>query len=615
MRLRLTARREGRVRRPTRVAVPALVVLALAVMAAAGAASSGATAWRAKIDPALFARAAAGETEFFVELARQADLSGAYALRTKEAKGRFVYDRLTATARVTQAPLRSQLAQLGVRHRAYWIVNAIWVRGDLHALEATASRPEVARVFPNARGRFVRPLPAGRTGDSATRPKRTAAPEPGLVQVGAPQVWALGYTGQGAVVASADTGVSFDHPALLGKYRGWDGATVNHDYNWHDGIAAGGGVCPAPSQVPCDDFGHGSHTAGTMVGDDGAGNQIGMAPGAKWIACRNMDRGNGTVETYLNCMQWLMAPTKIDGTGADTTKAPHVVNNSWSCTPSEGCNVPQPLLRSQVDASRAAGIVYVSSAGNSGPACGSVNTPLGIYENAFTVGAVVTGADTIANFSSRGPANDNGEINRKPNISAPGNPVRSSTPAPTLYSSFSGTSMSAPHVAGLVALLISAKPSLAGKVNMIENIIEQSAVPIPTGTAIPTCGGDSTTKVPNNVYGWGRIDAYAAVQLALGPTEVTVSSFAATRTRSGVNLRWRTASASRGLGFDVWRSSSLKGRFVKLTSALIPARPVPASATYRFLDRSARTRRHYVYRLESVDLSGARRIVGLVRVR
>jgi subtilisin family serine protease len=175
--------------------------------------------------------------------------------------------------------------------------------------------------------------------------------------------------------------------------------------------------------------------------------------------------------------------------------------------------------------------------------------------------------------------------------------------------------MSAPHVAGLVALLISAKPSLAGKVNMIENIIEQSAVPIPTGTAIPTCGGDSTTKVPNNVYGWGRIDAYAAVQLALGPTEVTVSSFAATRTRSGVNLRWRTASASRGLGFDVSRSSPLKGRFVKLTGALIPARPVPAGMTYRYFDRSARPRRHYVYRLESVDLSGARRIVGLVRVR
>jgi serine protease AprX len=611
MRLRLTARREGRVRRPTRVAVPALVVLTLAVMAAAGAASSGTTAWRAKVDPALFARAAAGETEFFVELARQADLSGAYALRTKEAKGRFVYDRLTATARVTQAPLRSRFAQLGVPHRAYWIVNAIWVRGDLRALEAAASRPEVARVFPNARGRFVRPLPAGRTGDSATRPKRTAAIEPGLTQVGAPQVWALGYTGQGAVVASADTGVSYTHPALLGKYRGWDGATANHDYNWHDGITSGGGACPAPSLVPCDDFGHGSHTVGTMVGDDGAGNQIGMAPGAKWIACRNMDQGNGTVATYLNCMQWLMAPTKIDGSMADTAKAPHVVNNSWSCTPSEGCNVPQPMLRSQVAASRAAGIVYVSAAGTSGSACGSVDTPLGIYENAFTVGALATGTNTIANFSSRGPANDN----RKPNISAPGHPVRSSTPTPSLYSSFSGTSMSAPHVAGLVALLISAKPSLAGNVAMIENIIEQSAVPIPTGTAIPTCGADSTTQVPNNVYGWGRIDAYAAVQLALGPTAVTVSSFAATRTRSGVNLRWRTASVSRGLGFDVWRSPALQGRFVKLTSALIPARPVPAGATYRYLDRSARPGRAYVYRLEAVGLDGARRAVGTVRVR
>jgi serine protease AprX len=592
--------------------VPALVVVALAVMAATSAASSSTTAWRAKVDPVLLTRAASGETEFLVELARQANLSGAYALRTKEAKGRFVYERLTATARTTQMPLRSRLAQLGVRYKAYWIVNAIWVRGDLQALEAMASRPEVTRVFANSRGRLVRPVPAGRTGDSATRPKRAAAPEPGLTQVGAPQVWAAGYTGQGAVVASADTGVFYTHPALLAHYRGWNGTTASHDYNWHDAIAAGGGTCPAPSIVPCDDNNHGSHTTGTMVGDDGAGNQIGMAPGAKWIACRNMDQGNGTVATYLNCMQWLIAPTKLDGTGADPAKAPHVVNNSWSCTPSEGCNMPQPMLRNQVAASRAAGIVYVGSAGNSGSACGTVNTPLGIYQNAFTVGALVTGTNTIASFSSRGAANDNGQINRKPNISAPGTSTRSSTVTPTPYSNFSGTSMSAPHVAGLVALLISAKPSLAGNVDMIENIIEQTAAPITTSES---CGGDSMIQVPNNVYGWGRIDAYAAVKLALRPTAVTVSSFAATRTRSGVSLRWVTASEARGLGFDVWRGQSVKGRFVKLTRMLIPARPVPAGGTYRYVDRFARPGRAYVYRLEAVGLDGARRVVATVRVR
>ena len=601
--------------------LPSIAVAVAAVMTVAGAASSGTTGWSAKVAPALLADAASGETEFFVELATQADLSGAYRLRTKEAKGRFVYERLTATARATQAPLRARLTELGLPHQSYWIINAIWVRGDLRAVAAMASRPDVVRVFANVGGRLVWPVRASTGQDSARRRTRPDTPEPDLTHVGAPQVWAMGYTGQGAVVASADTGVRLDHNALKPKYRGWDGATANHDYNWHDGITSGGGVCGASSVLPCDDNNHGSHTTGTMVGDDGTGNQIGMAPGAKWIACRNMDQGNGTPATYLNCMQWLMAPTKIDGTIPDPTKAPHVVNNSWSCTEPEGCSVPQPTLRTTLANSRAAGIVYVVSAGNSGPQCETVNNPLGIYTDAFTVGATdgtnVLDPDLIADFSSRGPAagpaNDEG-ANMKPNISAPGVGVRSSLRTSTsAYGSLSGTSMAAPHVAGLVALLISAKPSLAGQVAVIENIIEQTAVS--RTPPVPICGSDLPTSVPNNTYGWGRIDALAAVNVALGPTAVRVSSFAATRTRTGVDLRWRTASESRGLGFDVARSATVKGRFTRLTRKLIPAKASPTGGAYRYVDGSAQPGRGYVYRLEAVGLDGARRVLGKVRVR
>ena len=131
------------------------------------------------------------------------------------------------------------------------------------------------------------------SGDSAA-PASPSAIEWNITKVNAPSVWAAGYTGQGAVVAGQDTGYQWDHPALKGKYRGWDGSTASHDYNWHDSIHSGGGVCGANSLFPCDDSQHGTHTMGTMVGDDGLANQIGMAPGAKWIGCRNMDQGNGT---------------------------------------------------------------------------------------------------------------------------------------------------------------------------------------------------------------------------------------------------------------------------------------------------------------------------------
>lgn len=123
-----------------------------------------------------------------------------------------------------------------------------------------------------------------------------------LQLVGADQVWALGATGQGVVIGGQDTGYDWDHPALIEQYRGWDGLSADHNYNWHDAIHSNSGFndCGADSPEPCDDNRHGTHTMGTMVGDDGAGNQVGMAPGAEWIGCRNMDEGVGTPRPTSN---------------------------------------------------------------------------------------------------------------------------------------------------------------------------------------------------------------------------------------------------------------------------------------------------------------------------
>jgi Subtilisin-like serine proteases len=168
--------------------------------------------------------------------------------------------------------------------------------------------------------------------------------------------------------------VRWTHNALKPHYRGWDGSVADHDYNWHDSIHNSvSNPCGNDSTFPCDDFFHGSHTTGTAIGDDGMGNQIGMAPGAKWIGCRNMDVGNGTPARYIECMQWFLAPTRIGGGDPDPTKAPDITINSWGCPASEGCSFD--TLQAAVEAQRAAGIQMVVAAGNSGSACSTVTDP------------------------------------------------------------------------------------------------------------------------------------------------------------------------------------------------------------------------------------------------
>ena len=168
------------------------------------------------------------------------------------------------------------------------------------------------------------------------------------------------------------------HNAIKPHYRGWNGSTADHNYNWHDSIHSGGGICSPNHMEPCDDNAHGTHTTGTTVGDDGAGNQIGVAPGAKWIGCRNMDQGNGTPATYTECFQFFIAPTDLNGQNPNPALRPHVMNNSWVCPPSEGC--APDTLQTIVENTEAAGIFVEASAGNAGPNCSTVDDPPAIYD-------------------------------------------------------------------------------------------------------------------------------------------------------------------------------------------------------------------------------------------
>jgi serine protease AprX len=457
-------------------------------------------------------QAEGGEAQVLVLLRARADLSGADALPTKEAKGRYVYETLRAVAEETQRDLRAALDAQGADYRPFYIVNAIRVRANSALVHSLAARSDVDRILPNP---WVKSIPDPLLQQSAALVPQGV--EGNITRVNADDVWALGYTGQGVVVAGQDTGYDWDHPALKSQYRGWNGLSADHDYNWHDAIhkndphTAAGNRCGFDSPEPCDDYGHGTHTMGTMVGDDGEINQIGMAPGSRWIGCRNMEQGWGTPETYMECFQFFLAPYPLDGEPEDGNPdlAPHVVNNSWSCPPYEGCD--PDALEATVDALRQAGIVVVVSAGNEGSACGSVIFPPAIYQQSFSVAAFSHATDQIAVFSSRGPVTYGGNTYTKPDIAAPGVGVRSSVPdwVPSTdgYGYNSGTSMAAPHVAGAVALLLSAAPGYAGQVDAIEQILTRTA-----GPKLSSQCGD--VGPPNNVWGWGILDVLGAVEAA-----------------------------------------------------------------------------------------------------
>ncbi len=471
----------------------------------------------AKVDPRLWEKAGSTgeETTFLVLFHAQADVSGARELPDKATKAGYVHDRLQAEAQSVQASLAADLQAAGVPFRSLHIVNALVVRGDRPLITTLALRPEISAIIENAPLRSAEPGPVG----AVHAPPHRGGPEWGLTQIHADEVWAMGYQGQGVVIGGQDTGFDWTHPAIRDSYRGYHAPTdtVDHSYHWHDAIHQYSPLnsdtlnpCGLDVSEPCDDNNHGTHTMGTMVGLDGA-NIIGVAPAAKWCACRNMERGWGDLSTYLECFQWFLAPTDPDGNAPDPAMAPHVINNSWYCPEQEGCNPSNfEILGTAVDNLRAAGTVVVVSAGNSGSGCGSVSSPAAIFEGSFTVGATAQN-DTIAGFSSRGPVLSDGSGRMKPNVSAPGVGVRSCIPGGG-YAAFSGTSMAGPHVAGLVALVISANPALAGQVEVIEDLIEQTAVAKYSGQ---DCGDLSGQEAPNNTYGFGRVDALAAVTAAL----------------------------------------------------------------------------------------------------
>ena len=476
------------VRRTFRSGMAILIALLLSALAPIAGPPGGV---RASVDPGVLVQAPTStQTTSWVILREQANLRPAHSVKDWGARGHFVVAQLQAVANRSQAGIRGLLQSRGVKHRPFWIANTIQVTADDATLKLLEARPEVEKIVPDRAYQIPKPLP-GETQSGVQ------AVEWNIDRIRAPEVWSiLGDRGEGIVVANIDTGVQFDHPALVQQYRGnLGGGSFDHNYNWFDPSQ----ICGSPSLVPCDNAGHGTHTMGTMVGDDGGPNQIGVAPSARWIAAKGCEDFSCSSSALLASGQWVLAPTDLNGQNPRPDLRPHIVNNSWGGVPGD------PFYQATVDAWVAAGIFPQFSNGNAGPSCFSSGSP-GDYVNSYSAGAFDIN-NFIAPFSSRGPSAF-GEI--KPDIAAPGVDVRSSVPGSS-YDVSSGTSMASPHVAGTVALLWSAAPILIGDIASTRTLLDQTAIDTPD----LSCGG---TEADNNVWGEGRLDAFAAVQAIIAGT-------------------------------------------------------------------------------------------------
>jgi subtilisin family serine protease len=464
-----------------------------------------------KIDPEAQSQIASqGEALVIIYLRELPNLSPAYSIPNKTARAQYVYNRLLETASHSQG-LFDLLESQDAQPQRLLTANAIAARLNPSQLDSIAANSQVMRIEANHPYQII---PAISNPVFPAMPASTLTTQPKLVEwniakIRADQAWSsFNITGTGAVLGIIDTGVMYNHPALVNSYRGnLGGGNFDHNYSWFDFVSH--------SPAPYDDNGHGTMGAGIVSGDGGTGNQIGVAPGADWIAVKGCTGVGscGDVELHSS-LQWMLAPTDLSGEYPDPSKAPDVLLAMWGGT---GCD---SFFKLDVAVLRAAGILPVFAPGGGGPGCSSVGSPADLPE-ALAAGATDLD-DHSAPFSSRGPS-CSGEI--KPDLSAPGVTIRSSINDGD-YATWSGTSLSAAHAAGAAALVISADSSLGP--DAVEHILYTTALCIDDST----CTG-GPCPLPNNAYGHGRIDAFESVS-------TTIS------TQPGFDLPWLSESSVSG---------------------------------------------------------------------
>ncbi len=426
----------------------------------------------------------------YVVLKEQLDLRAALAELDSLGGGRArrhfeIVTRLQDLAERSQAGLvdfAEIAAEDGTVTRFYpfWISNSIAVSATPAFIRELAEQPEVAKIYWDAPIELIGPVDGVKMVSS-----QGDGVENGVAVIGAPDLWALGIDGTGTIACDQDTGADGSHVAFASRWRGLDpGVTPAEawfDPNYNETFPTD--ACPYGN---C----HGTHTLGTIVGDDGGSNQIGVAPGAKWIGAKTIDVGD-ILTLAVAAFEWAADPDGEPGTIDDV---PHVVSNSWGL-PQSLYGQCQDDFNTVIDACEAAGVAVVFAAGNEGSTGPrSPGDRIASDVNVFSVGALEQDGETIAYFSSLGPSRcDNTTI--KPEVSAVGVDVRSAQPGNS-YGLMSGTSMATPHVAGAILLLASAYPD---------------ATPEQLKTALYVTAIDLGPAGEDNTFGNGRIDLVAAL--------------------------------------------------------------------------------------------------------
>lgn len=360
---------------------------------------------------------------------------------SKREARRKIRQALQDKADTTLLPIERFLEANGGRAiKRLWITNGIAAMVPADLVDEIANLPGVGTVRLDA---AVTP----------TEPTSGPVPSPewNLNAIQAPSLWALGWTGANVTIGILDTGADAAHPDLKAN---WGGA-------WYDPYGQ--------HATPYDQSGHGTAVTSIAVGGNASGTHIGIAPGAKWIAARVFDdSGTGRLSAIHQSFQWMLNPDR----NLATDDEPDLVNASWNLSGTLNlCNTEfQPDLK----ALRAAEIAVVFAAGNDGPT-GATSASPGNLPEAFTVGAVDS-TDTIADFSSRGPSACTGVP--FPAVAAPGVNVQAADLSyggmfPNSYKSISGTTAAAPHVAGAMALLLSAWPDM--KVADLQILLQTTA--------------------------------------------------------------------------------------------------------------------------------------------
>jgi subtilisin family serine protease len=485
-----------------------------------------------KIDPTLLSRLGAkGRSDFVIEMGFHADLSAAYQMDWKT-RGVFVYKTLQETALQTQKEVIAILGKRGLKYQSFFAGNEVMVfQGDLDtALEAAnlvsvkyIRAPITVTIAPSS-------IFTVEIGPEYSSPKATV--DWGLTDVKAPNFWStFSVQGAGVVVANIDTGVQWNHPALIGAYK--CGSDPSDPACWYDpsNVCAGGAAC--------DNNGHGTHTMGTMVGSDdpGLAYTVGMAPEAKWIACKGCESTNCSDLALNACADWILAP---DG---DPANRPHIVNNSW------GGGGGETWYLSKVQAWRAAGIFPAFSAGNSGSGCSTIGSP-GDYQESFA-SANHNSSRSASGSSSRGPSFFGHAPYTKPNISAPGTSICSTVPTNGWDCSYSGTSMASPHVAGAVALLWSCNADLVGEIDTTFQLLQDTADAPSAGNCSAPPDGEG-----NYTFGYGYLNVLAAGNSACNLGELTGSV-----SDGSLPIPGATVTADNGAGLVTNTTSQLDGSY------------------------------------------------------